>query len=251
MTDKSENLCFFLFFFSLSLSAFHILPPILSRFFLWPLTWGDTLDLLTPFGVIPFAFVIYLHLNKMSQSVQDREASSRSSNILIKAMLAIGFLSYVEGHGLHLGANSISRLLQTMKDSDVFKAAYLFDEVISHFIWIGGLSLISLGLILMARRIAFQPFKGKSMVFLSAGSVFYGITFTVEAIEGQTVVLAFPVACGGFLLSLFLLLKTKREAGRNPVLVFFLFALFLSILLFAYWGISQSGFPQFSELGWI
>ena len=31
----------------------------------------------------------------------------------------------------------------------------------------------------------------------------------------------------------------------------FLIAYFLSMLLFTCWGISQSGFPQFSELGWI
>lgn len=252
MTDKSEKICFFLFSFSLSLTVFHILPPFLGRFFVWPLSWGDTLDFLTPFGVIPFAYVLYLRLNRMSQSPQDLKTSSHSSNIPAKVILAIGFLSYVEGHGLHLAANSIARLLQTMKDSDVFKATYLFDEVISHFIWIGGLFLISLGLILMVQRLSFQTITKKSMILLSAGSGFYGITFTVEAIEGQTVVLAFPAAIAGFLLSLSLFLKGKRERrGRNPILIFFLIAYFLSILLFTYWGISHSGFPQFSELGWI
>ncbi len=251
MSDESENLCFFLFFFGLSLTVFHLLPPFLGRFFVWPLTWGDTLDFLTPFGVIPFAYVLYLRLNRMSQSSQNQETSSHSSNILAKVILAIGFLSYVEGHGLHLAANSIARLLQTMKDSDVFKATYFFDEIISHFIWIGGLSLISLGLILMAHRLSFQPFIKKSMILLSVGSVFYGFTFTIEAIEGQTVVFAFPAAVACFLLTLFLYLKRKRERGRNPILFFFLTAYFLSIILFTCWGITRSGFPQFSELGWI
>jgi hypothetical protein len=251
MTSKSENLCFFLFFFSLSLTVFHILPPFLSRFSVWPLTWGDTLDFLTPFGVIPFAYVLYLRLNRMSLAAHNREIASHSSNILAKVILAIGFISYVEGHGLHLAANSIARLVQTMKDSEVFKATYLFDEVISHFIWIGGLSLISLGLILLAHRISFKLVVRKSMILLSVGSGFYGVTFTVEAIEGQTVVWAFPAAIAGFLLSLFLLLKRKRDAGKNPILVFFLIAYLFSIILFAFWGVTQSGFPQFSELGWI
>ena len=251
MNDESENLCFFLFFFGLSLAVFHLLPPFLDRLFVWPLTWGDALDFLTPFGVIPFAYVLYLRLNRMSQSLQNRETSSHSSNILAKVILAIGFLSYVEGHGLHLAANSIARLLQTMKDSDVFKATYLFDEIISHFIWIGGLTLISLGLILMVHRLSFQPFIKKSMILLSVGSVFYGFTFTVEAIEGQTVVFAFPAAVAGFFLVLFLSLKRKRERGRNPILFFFLIAYFLSIILFTYWGATRHGFPQFSEVGWI
>lgn len=251
INDESEKLCFFLFFFGLSLAVFHILPPLLGRFFVWPLTWGDTLDFLTPFGVIPFAYVLYMRLNRMSQSSHNQETFSHSSNILAKVVLAIGFLSYVEGHGLHLAANSIARLLQTMKDSDVFKATYLFDEIISHFIWIGGLSLISLGLILMAHRHSFKPFIKKSVILLSVGSVFFGLTFTAEAIEGQTVVFAFPAAVAGFILSLFLFLKRKRETGRNPVLIFFLIAYFLSIIVFTCWGVTQSGFPQFSELDWI
>ncbi len=251
MNDEGDKLCFFLFLFGLSLTVFHILPPFLSRFFVWPLTWGDTLDFLTPFGVIPFAYVLYVRLNRMSLAAHDREAASRSSNALAKVILAIGFLSYVEGHGLHLAANSIARVVQMMKDSDVFKATYLFDEVISHFIWISGLFLISFGLIFKAQRLSFQPLIKRSMVLLSAGSGFYGITFTVEAIEGQTVVLALPAATAGFLLSLFLFLKKKRDAGRNPIFIFFLIAYLFSIILFAFWGVTQSGFPQFSELGWV
>lgn len=251
MRNQSDNLCLWLFFFGISLAFFHLLPPFLTRFFLWPLSWGDTLDFLTPFAVIPFAYGLYYRLNRISQSSYSLQSTARSSNILAKIILAVGFLSYVQGHGLHLAANSIARLLQGMEGTNVFKATYLFDEVISHFIWIVGLYLISFGLILLAWRLSFQPFFRKSMVLVSAGAILYGFTYTLEAIEGQTVIFAFPAAILGFLIAFILYRRAKRENSRNPILLFFMGAYFLSILLFLYWGISQSGFPQFSELGWI
>ncbi len=251
MHSENDNLCLWLFLYGVFLAFFHLLPPFLTRFFLWPLSWGDTLDFLTPFAVIPFAYGLYSRLNRISQTSPSQKSSSRSLHILAKVILAVGFLSYVEGHGLHLSANSIARLLQGMEGTNVFKATYLYDEIISHFIWIVGLYLISLSLILLSWRLSFQPLIRKSMIFLSAGTVLYGFTYTLEAIEGQTVIFALPAAILGFLFALILYMKGKREYSRNPILLFFMGAYFLCILLFLYWGISQSGFPQFSELGWI
>jgi hypothetical protein len=251
MNEKSDDVRRWLFFYGLALAVFHVLPPFLNQFFLWPLSWGDAFDFLTPFAVIPFAFLLYSCLNRISRCSGGQESSARSLNILAKVILALGFISYVEGHGLHLSANSIARLLQEMKGSELFEAAYLFDEIISHHIWISGLFLISLGLILISCRVFFQPLNRNNMILLSAGSLLYGFTFSVEAIEGQTVALAFPAAVLGFILSVFLYLKRKRLGAINPVLLFFAGAYLMSVLLFSYWGITRSGFPQFSELGWI
>lgn len=251
MRQESDNLCLYLFLYGVFLTFFHILPPFLDWYFLWPLSVGDTLDFLTPFAVIPFAYVLYSRLNRFSQSFHSPESSARSRIILAKVILAVGFLAYVQGHGLHLAANSIARLLKGREGTSLFRAVYLFDEIISHFIWIGGLYLISIGLILLAFKLTFQPFLRKSLILCSFGSVLYGFTFAVEAIEGQTVIFSFPAASMGFFLALFLYLKGKRDQRENPILLFFMGAYFLSVLLFLFWGISQSGFPQFSELGWI
>lgn len=251
MRNESDNLCVWLFLYGIFLSFFHILPPFLTRFFLWPLSGGDTLDFLTPFAVIPSAYLLYSRLNRFSQSPLNIESSARSLNILAKVILFVGFLSYVEGHGLHLSANSIARLLQGREGTDVFRATYFFDEIVSHFIWISGLYLISIGLILFAFKLTFPPFVRKRMIFLFSGAFFYGITFTVEAIEGQTVIFSFPAAILAFIFTFFLFLKGKNGQRKNPILLFFMSAYFLCILLFLFWGISQSGFPQFSELGWI
>jgi hypothetical protein len=165
--------------------------------------------------------------------------------------LAVGFILFVNGHGLHLAANSIARLLENSQGSELYKATYLFDEVISHFMWDCGVFLVSLGLIILAFKLSSKPLTAKSIIFLILGACLYGFTFTVNGIEGQTVVFSFPASGVGFLLALFLYFKQTRKKRQNSLLLFFISAYFLSLLLFAYWGISRPGFPEFSELGWI
>lgn len=251
MKEDRDIFCFWLFTYGFFFAFFHIIPVFLSSFLKKPLTWGDALDFLTPFAVVPLAYILYSRATKILHSAQSQIPPRRTLKSLAKVFLGIGFLFYVDGHGLHLSSNSIARLLQYMKGSELFKATYLFDEIISHFMWDGGVFLISVGLILTAYKLSIKSLSGKNLVFLSFGAAFYGFTFTANGIEGQTVIFTFPVAGAGFLLSLLLYFKRKKEGSQNPFLLFFLSAYFLSLLLFAYWGISRSGFPQFSEIGWI
>ncbi|MGD8535137.1 MAG: hypothetical protein PVF66_04740, partial [Candidatus Aminicenantes bacterium] len=88
MRNESDNLCVWLFLYGLFLAFFHLLPPFLTRFFLWPLSWGDTLDFFTPFAVIPFACILYSRLNRISQSSPSPKSSSHSLDILAKVILA-------------------------------------------------------------------------------------------------------------------------------------------------------------------
>ncbi|HEB36848.1 MAG TPA: hypothetical protein ENI18_13580 [Candidatus Aminicenantes bacterium] len=102
-----------------------------------------------------------------------------------------------------------------------------------------------------AYKISFKSLTWKNFVFLSLGAAFYGFAFTANGIEGQTVIFTFPAAGAGFLLALLFYFHRKKEGNQNPFIFFFMSGYFLSLILFAYWGISRSGFPQFSELGWI
>jgi len=249
--EDKDRLSFFLFVFGLAFSFFHIVPTFLPSFLKKPLTWGDTIDFLTPFAIIPLAFLLYFYTRQALKSKSLIGFSPRILRILAKVLLGLGFLFYVDGHGLHLSANSIARLLQNMKNSELFRATYLFDEIISHLMLDGGAFLISIGLILFALKLTFKSLNRKNLTLVSLGAAFYGFTFTANCIEGQTAIIYFPAAGVGFLLSLVLYLKNRKQNMHNPVLLFFLSSYFLSILLFAYWGISQSGFPQFSELQWI
>lgn len=252
MRENENSLCFLLFAFGFIMALFHITPALLPDIFKWPLTWGDALDFLTPFAVIPAAFIIYARTDKILHSPERKSLSNRAQKVSAKVLLAIGFLLYVDGHGLHLSSNSISRLLLNMEESKLYKAAYLFDEIISHFMWDGGLFLISVSLILLASKLSIKSLSRGNIFLLSAGAIFYGFTFTLNGIEGQTVLFSFPGAGAGFLLALLFYLKRHRQGGQNPHLLFFMSAYFMSFVLFSYWGISHSGFfPQFSELGWI
>lgn len=248
MKEKSNKICFWLFVFGFVYAFFHVMPALLPTFLKSPITWGDMLDFFTPFTVIPLAYLLYFRAKKTLQSF---DLLGRTRSLAVKIVLAVGFILYVDGHGLHLSANSIARLLKNMKESELFRATYLFDEIISHFMWDGGVFLISISLIILAYKLPFKSLSKENLAFLYLGAAFYGFTFTVNGIEGQTVVFTFPAAFLGFLLSLFLFLKRRKKGLQNPYLFFFSSAYFLSVLLFAYWGITRSGFPEFSELGWI
>ena len=251
MREGKGRLCFWLFVFGISVAFFHILPALLTRYLAWPLSWGDMLDFLTPFAIIPLATILYFQSQRIIDSTSNHRQGQPSLKILTKIIIAFGFLCYAEGHGLHLSANSIARLLVNMKESDVYRATYLYDEVISHFIWIIGLFLISVALLLIASKHLHMSLSGQNYSFLFAGAAAYGFAFTLEAIEGQTVIFTFPAAGAGFLLAFLFCWKKRREGFQNPVLLFFIAAYLLSLLLFLSWGVSHSGFPQFSELGWI
>lgn len=248
MKDNSYKFCFWLFVFGFVYAFFHVMPALLPSFLKSPLTWGDTLDFVTPFAVIPLVYLLYFRARKTLQSF---DLLGRTQSIVVKIVLAAGFLLYVDGHGLHLSSNSIARLLQNMKESELFRATYLFDEIISHFMWDGGVYLISISLIILAYKLPFKSLSKVNLAFLYLGAAFYGFTFTVNGIEGQTVVFTFPAAFLGFLSTLFLFLKGRKKGFQNPYLFFFSSAYLLSFLLFAYWGLTRSGFPQFSELDWI
>lgn len=246
--EERDVSCIGLFAYGFVIAIFHILPVLLVSYLEEPLTWGDTLDFLTPFVVIPLAYLLFYHTRRTLRSSNDL---GRGQSLLAKIILGFGFLLYVDGHGLHLSSNSIARIMQNMRGSELFNATYLFDEIISHFMWDAGVFLISLGLIFIALRLPFDFLSKSNLVLVLIGAIFYGFNFTVNGIEGQTVVFAFPAAAVGFLLSFILYWKARREGFHNPVYIFFATAYFLSLVLFAYWGLSRSGFPQFSELGWI
>jgi len=248
MEGENRILCRWLLAYGSAYFFFHIAPAFLPDFLTGPITQGDALDFLTPFVVVPLAIAVYSRMKKMSVR---EEPSPGKFQKLPRMILILGFLFYVEGHGLHLSANAIARLIAEQKGSGLFASVYLFDEVISHYMWDGGVILVSLGLILLSRKMDFGILSKTQLALIAAGSISYGLSFAANGVEGQTVVFTFPAASAAFLLTLWLYLKGEKQKNQNPVLLFFLCGYFLSMVLFAYWGIAHPGFPQFSELGWI
>lgn len=247
MRTDGSKLTYQLLLFGFLFAFFHIMPSFLKETVWSPLTSGEILDFLTPLFVIFSVYLLYVGI----KYIQPVDLHYRGRRMLGKVILGLGCLLYVQGHGLHLSANAIANMLQHEPGTELYKAVYLLDEVISHLVWDGGVFLISLGLLLWSYKIPHQVLFPFQSVLLLLGAALFGFTFCVNAIEGQTIILSLPAAGLGFLLALGQYRQAKRAGEQNPVALFFWIAYLICLGLFLYWGLSQSGFPQFSELGWI
>ncbi len=245
MEKRNNSLSRWLLLYGLFFSFFGIMPALISGTWKSPITRGDALDFLTPLVVMPVALMLFLKTKKcFSEKVQFRGVQA-----LAAIVFALGVILYIEGHGIHLPSNSVARL--TEPGTTIYRATYLFDEVISHYIWDSGVILISVGLILQASKISIAPLSKLDFLFIVLGAALYGFTFTCNGIEGQTVPLTFPAAVIGTLATLIPYGKIRKTRRSNPVFLFFLVGYLVCVILFTYWGIAHPGFPEFSALGWI
>lgn len=177
--------------------------------------WADWVDLLVPWVVLgPAALALA------------RSGATRRQWVLFAA----GVVLYVEGHGIHLGANSIGNVTPT----DI---GHVWDEVVGHYVWYGGLAIV-VGVLADALRL---PRPGPLRLLLAAG---FGITATTNAIEGQTPWMGIAVA------AVFVAWCWPRRRSGGVVLDV-LVAYALSLVLLVGFGLWQGGFPEFTELGWV
>ena len=121
---------------------------------------ADLLDLLLPYAVVAAAGVALLAVPRTAQVVG-----------------VAGLLLYVQGHGIHLAANSIAE----RQPSDT---AFFWDELAGHWIWYAGLYLV-LAALLVGRAVTTTP--GPVRLVLS---VAVGVTFATNALGGHAVPLA-------------------------------------------------------------
>lgn len=152
--------------------------------------WADWIDLLLPWCVVATAGAALLAVAAPMQLLG-----------------AGGLVAYVQGHGIHLAANSVAN----RAGGDT---AYLWDELVGHAIWYAGLYLV-LGALLVGRPVMAPP--GPLRLLLA---VAVGVTLCSNAIGGHSVPLA-VVAC-----SLLAGLAWRRRSGNGiDVLVAALVAL--------------------------
>jgi hypothetical protein len=182
--------------------------------------WADWIDLATPYAVLLPVAAALLALTA------DRVAWG---------LYLLGAITYVEGHGIHLSANSIGNAEPA--GATWPPIVHLWDEVVGHHLWITGVVLVVLALARAARGLALPPPWAAYPL-----SALVGVTFFTNAVEGGAAALglvgATALAAAGW---------TDRRGYGRQVLVAFGGAL---ALLTAY-GVWQGGFPQFTELGWV
>lgn len=173
--------------------------------------WVDWTDLLTPYAVVGTA------LAALSSAGTDRRG-------WWIALLGAG--AYVQGHAVHLAANSIGNVR-----GDV-APVHLWDEVLGHWLWYAGVALLAVAL---ARAV---PLRATPVAYALA--VATGLTWTTNALEGTTAVGSLLVAAAltgwGW---------RRRAEGTARLL---LAAFGTSTLLLAAYGLWHLGFPAPSEL---
>ncbi len=247
MQDKIEpqnctsNLSTWLFLFAFAYAFMHVVPAFLTHDLKNRLTTGDLLSFFTPFAVIPLVWKLYFVIRANLQAASDRTIK------LTTVILFFSSIFYINGQGMNLSANAITRHLAGMEKTPLFWLAYFFDEKIGHIFWHSGILGISISFLLLAANLQTIPTSWPTL----AGAPFYSFAYFTDAVEGQTVVLLFPSAfliLGGIMLHL---KKQPNSLKRNPVMLFFLIGYVFAVALFLIWWIWQGGFPQFSELGWV
>ncbi len=204
--------------FAASVFLFHQLPALLTP------PAGQAVDLITPFAVIGSAAALLLSL---------RAAGAALVLGVVAAIL------YVDGHGIHLAANSIAGQLT---GGDAARVAYFWDERFSHVEllagWVGLVAAFALAEVLRSDERGDSA--SKALTALTAALL--GWTFFTSTVEGQTWWLLLAVA--PLFIAWALLL-------RRPIVVTAAVSYVFAAMLIGAWALLNGGVPQFSEVGLI
>lgn len=201
-------------------------------------TAGAALDLLTPFVLVGLYLLLY-GAGEKGQILGGLVGPGWTGPLFLFSAIL-----FVEGHGMHLSANSISSFLRESRGSEAYAIAYFYDEVLSHYLWrLGTLGLTG---VLLARHWG----KGEahlSWTLLALAALAYGLTYGISAAESQTVPLDLPAsaAIAGLLAARWWQL---RALPGGPVFAFFGLGYGVAVVVLTAWGLYFGGFPQPSEV---
>ena len=177
--------------------------------------WADWIDLVLPYLVVGAAG------GALAASATPRR---------VWLLFGIAAVLYTQGHGIHLAANSISNVAPG-------EAAHLWDEVVGHYLWYGGLA----GLV-AALGLALGDLPRPSWQISLPLALLFGFTVFTNSIEGGTAPLG--IATSGAFLAWGLYRRERLAGLLVPTYAVALVAL-------VGWSVYWLGFPQFSDLGWL
>jgi hypothetical protein len=199
--------------FSAAVFVFHQLPSLAGD------TAGDWIDLVTPFVVVAAAAFLL----------------GRDAPALALVVAVIGALLYVDGHGIHLAANSIGHEHLT---GDAKAVTHFWDEEWGHAEWHLGWFVLVLGACLgeRGRPVRIQPWQAVASALLLGWALF------VSTVEGNTWWLELGATA---------VFVTWAAVARRPLLVACAAGFGFAALLIGVWALWQGGVPQFSEVGFI
>lgn len=223
--------------FSIALVVFVLGPPFLSyEFGPYPLMdLADVLDLFTPLVILPLYWLLF--------NFNGVKPASVKANLIFMVFAAF----WVLGQSMHLSANSIGHLTESMPGTPVYSLTYFYDETLGHYLWHFGMIGLSGLLIYRQRNDTVTNIKEMPWINIIGGAV-YGFVFFAMIVEGSTVPLGLPFAV---LAVFFILFLSRRGKIQQPLYLFFLAGYSAVLVLLAIWGIWHHGFPGFFETGMV
>jgi hypothetical protein len=102
------------------------------------LHWGDVLDLFSPLVLLPLCWMIFRG---------EPDGTTGAWSTLAFVVLA-GL--WAEAQGMHLAANSIGHFLADVPEAAASRLGYMYDEVLSHYMW--HLAIIGFSVLLLTRE---------------------------------------------------------------------------------------------------
>jgi hypothetical protein len=199
--------------FSAAVFVFHQLPSLAGD------TAGDWIDLVTPFAVVAAAaFLLGL-----------------DAPAIALVIAVVGAVLYVDGHGIHLAANSIGHEQLTGDAKDV---THFWDEEWGHAEWHLGWFVLVLAACLgeSGRPVRLQPWQA------SVSALLLGWALFVSTVEGSTWWLELGATA---------VFVPWAATARRPLLAACAGGFGFAALLIGIWALWQGGVPQFSEVGFL
>lgn len=190
--------------------------------------WADWLDLATPLVVLGPAAAALV-------ATGDRRRRTW-------LLFGLGVAAYVEGHGIHLAANSISNEAAAAGGHPT-AVTHLWDEPVGHHLWFAGLALVVVALTVALDgrcRLA----RGPVAVVLAVG---VGATWATNALEGGTAPFSLVLAVAALAWAA---AARRRDPIARSVPDLLLVASLSAVVPILGYGLLQGGFPQPSEIGW-
>jgi uncharacterized membrane protein YagU involved in acid resistance len=182
---------------------------------------ADLIDLSTPFIVL-LPLLAFLWIQRPAPRLW--------------LVAAIGSILYVEGHGIHLSANSIGNVVASDEASErIVDIVHVWDEVVGHYVWYLGLAVVVAS--------CAGSVRGRSLgipaIALVVGGAASGITWATNGLEGGTAVASLAAGCVAIVPAL------RRDRGLAPALAA---VGCVAVIVLVVYAIRHGGFPQPSSL---
>ena len=182
-------------------------------------------------GVGVFA-LLYVFIPKASES-------STGHKNLYRVLFWTFSVLYVEGHGMHLAANSIGNNLVTNTDARLARSIFLFDEPI-------GLALIAVAY--QSSYTSRDQLTRRQIWLILIGWMLYGVSFALTIIEGQSALWAGPIV----IVALFVLgvrwLRGKTNWYKQPASTFFVTGFSVVLVTLGVWLLRFGSFVEPSTI---